>query len=256
MAMAHPSDLILIERGLGLQTFCKRTGRNRSSDGVTDDPAWTVFEVVEGHHHHGSQAIFIGNGELFMRDGLQRCHCRTPGHGGAEQNLPLVAKVVSVFVHHRPVGAINQTDRLVVALDRDDGILGRMDTSYSWEMSTRCLQQMCTAVGLDYDVERYDYFPEMWAAHPKWVDAEVEFEVDHPKEEDAREVGMFVWYASALAVLLGGAYMIAFVRSPLGPWYRALAFAGLALAAVLTLWAKSKRRMRRSVERRSSGTSG
>jgi hypothetical protein len=142
---------------------------------------------------------------------------------------------------------------LVFALDPGDGIVGRLGTSNSWEMKTNCLEQMCNEVGLEYGLESYDYFPQMWEVHPKWVDAKVEFEVDHPEEEELREVGTFVWYASALTILLGGAYMVAFVRSPLGPWYRALAFSGLALATALTLWAKSKSRMRRSMQRKAFG---
>jgi hypothetical protein len=211
------------------------------------------LEVVEGHHHQGSRAIFMGHGELLMGGGTHRSHCRTPSYGGGNPHLPLATKLVSVFVHHRPVGALSETDRLILALGADDGVAGRMDTSGSWEMNTDCLRQMCAAVGLEYAVERYDYFPQMWEAHPEWVDAKVEFEVDHPAEEEAREVGLLIWYASALTILLGGGYMLAFVRSPLGPWYRALAFSGLALATALTLLSKSKTRMRRSMRGRAPG---
>jgi hypothetical protein len=196
--------------------------------------------------------MVVGNGELFMRDGVHRSHCRTPVYRGGDRHLPVASKLVSVFVHHGPLGA-DETQRLVFALDPGDGIVGRLGTSNSWEMKTNCLEQMCNEVGLEYGLESYDYFPQMWEVHPKWVDAKVEFEVDHPEEEELREVGTFVWYASALTILLGGAYMVAFVRSPLGPWYRALAFSGLALATALTLWAKSKSRMRRSMQRKAFG---
>jgi hypothetical protein len=197
--------------------------------------------------------MFVGQGELFMRDGVHSAHCRTPVYRGEERHLPLATKLVSVFVHHGTVGTLNEIQRLVFALDPEDGIVGRLDTSNSWEMNANYLQQMCDKVGLEYGLESYDNFPQMWQVHPKWVDAKVEFEVDHPEEEEIREIGMFVWYASALTILLGGAYMIAFVRSPLGPWYRALAFSGLAVATAFTLWAKSRSRMRRSMQRKASG---
>jgi hypothetical protein len=211
------------------------------------------LEVVDGHHHPRAPAIVAGHGELFLRGGVHRSHCRTPTYRGKQRHLPLATRLVSVFVHHRPVGEVNRTSNLVFALDRHDTIVSRLDTSNSWEMSSHCLQQICNEVGLEYGTESYDFFPQMWQAHPNWVDAKVEFEVDHPAEEEVREFGMFVWWASALAILLGGGYMIAFIRSPIGPWYRALAFSGLAVATALTLWARSKTRMRRSMGRKASG---
>jgi hypothetical protein len=76
----------------------------------------------------------------------------------------------------------------------------------------------------------------------------IEFEVDHPEEEDIREIALGIGYFVPLSLIFGGIGMVAFAyATPFGLSYRLLGGFALLAAAAVTAWSRSSWRKKRSL---------
>jgi hypothetical protein len=112
------------------------------------------------------------------------------------------------------------------------------------------LEQLCASAGIAFESQSFETAQKFLAAKPEWAPPELEFEIDHVPEEDAREWGMAIALglpiAFALLALLGGALLWA---GPVGWVVASLEVAGTLVAVALTVWSHSKWRMKRSLAR-------
>jgi hypothetical protein len=199
---------------------------------------------VPRHHGH---FIVVSDEEVVLVDGVHRYRCARPGHvrpGGP----PLLDRIVSVFVHRRAIGPAHKGHRFVYAIGNDDRLLGTVDTSDTWPLRQDHLEAMCAITGVGHEVQTFETVADLIVALPEWAAPDLEFEVNHPGEETAREWAWLITDVFTGLVLFGGA-ISAFYLTPVGITLRVAIGMTVVAFAMLTLWARSRRRMRRSLRR-------
>jgi len=213
------------------------------------------LEVSTGlpRHRHGACALLARPEVLVFEGPRHRTTMRTPRAGGPPGG-DVARSVVLAFVRHRPVGHVNSPKRFLLALDGHGGLLAELDFSDSWEPDVNALEAVCGATGLEFEIQRYQYEPELLAAHPGWVGGADELAIDHPVEEGVREWGMALFYGVLAALLLSSAGMSLAFGTPVGTVLGIVALAGGVVAAGLTVWSRSRRRRDRSAARAGTGT--
>jgi hypothetical protein len=208
--------------------------------------------IVSSLHHQSGPAIYLSKEELVFHNGIRTVHCRVgqSAESGLAK-LPLVAKLVAVFIHHPPVGP--GPARYVYALNAAQSVIAKVDDTGTWEFRSDLLEQACELVGLAYEGESFERVDDLLSSHPNLAEPKLEFEAHHPGEEAAREVSMGVFYGGLIAagLLSSGGMALAFVN-PVGDVYKGLIALGCVVMYVLTWWSLSKRRMRRSMRRAQS----
>jgi hypothetical protein len=209
-----------------------------------EDPA-----LVSRRMHRGGMAVVIGAEELVFVNGIRQRHCRIPvAPSAGKPRWPLATKLVHIIIHHPAVGADSPV-RLVHAIDSGDNVVATLNASKTWEMRSDSLGQMASAAGMKYELYVFDQPYDFLQAFPRWADPMLEFQVDHPSQENVREVADAVSLIAASALVFGGPVMIATLATPIGPFYRGLIVASGAVFLAITLWARNRRRMRRSLRK-------
>ena len=205
-------------------------------------PGEEVEAMATGGHLRGPHIALNATGFVFV-------------HGGVAQDCRGAKKLVWVDVEHRPIGYISRGDHFVVAVDRTGTVIARLDTSDSLSpMRPDCLQQLCDLAGAEFEEVTARDVEELLARRPELVPPQLEFEVDHPKEEDAREIAEGIGFFVPLSLVLGGVGMAAFASAtPFGLPYRLLGGLGILAAAVIGVWSRSAWRKRRSLARHQEG---
>jgi hypothetical protein len=206
---------------------------------------------VPRHHGH---VIVVSDEEVVLVDGVRRYRCARPGHvrrGGP----PLLNRIVSVFVHRRAIGPTSKGHQFVYAIGGDDRLLGTVDASDTWPLREDHLAAMCAIAGVGHEVKIFGTVGDLVAALPEWAAPDLEFEVNHPEQETAREWAWFVTDVFTGLVLFGGA-ISAFYLTPVGIAFRVAIGITVVAFAALTLWARSRRRMRRSLRRQADKALG
>ncbi len=199
-------------------------------------PGEEVEEARAGVHVHRPYIVFDAGGFQFVdKAGSQAVR-------GAE-------KLVWVDVDHRPVGYIGRGDHFIVAVNGNGEFVGRVDTSDSLSpMRPDCVQQLCDLAGVEFEIVTAGDVQELLDRRPELVPPKLEFEVDHPEEENVREVAEGIGLFVPLSLVLGGIGMAAFVSAtPFGLAYRVLGGIGILAAAALGVWSRSTWRRRRSL---------
>lgn len=208
--------------------------------------------IVSSLHHPSGPAIYLSKDELVFHNGIRTFHCRVgmPAAPGLAK-LPLVAKLVAVFIHHPPVGP--GAARYVYALNGAQDVIAKVDDTGTWEFRSDLLEQACELIGLAYEAESFDLVDDLLRSHPNLAEPKLEFEAHHPAEETVRELSMGVFYGGLIAAGLvsSGGMALAFVN-PVGDIYKGLIVLGCVVMYALTWWSLSKRRMRRSMRRANS----
>lgn len=203
---------------------------------------------VPRHHGH---FIVVSDQEVVLINGMHRHSCARPGHvrpGGP----PLLDRIVSVFVHRRAIGPITKGHRFIYAIGDDDRLLGTVDNSDAWPLREDHLEAMCAIAGVGHEREVFETVPQLVTAHPEWAAPDLEFEVNHARQETTREWSQFITDVFVGVALFGGG-ISAFYVTPVGLALRVAIGLAVITFAVLTLWARSRRRMRRSLRAKPAG---
>ena len=195
------------------------------------------------------KAVVLAAGEVVLTDGVIRHRCRIPTHpDGGRARWPLAARLVSITVRHRPEGRRSDPVRLIYALDAAGRIVAHLNLSDTWEMRSDALAAVARLAGMTCEVYHFQEARDLLAAHPEWADPQMEWFVDHHGAETGREWAWGIWVGGAAAVVFGGLGMAAVIVS-FGPIYEAILVAGALVSGLLTLWSKSRWRMRRSLRK-------
>jgi hypothetical protein len=205
--------------------------------------------VVSSLHHEHGPAIYLSKHELVFHNGIRTFHCRV---GEAADpglvKLPLVAKLVAVFVHHPPAGP--GPARYVYALDGTQSVIAKVDDTGTWEFRSDLLEEACELVGLTYEKESFERVDDLLSSYPNLAEPKLEFEAHHPAEEAVRELSMGVFYGGLIAAgLVSSGGMALVFANPVGDVYKGLVALGCVIMCALTWWSLSGRRMRRSMRR-------
>jgi hypothetical protein len=204
-------------------------------------------QVVSSLHQRGDVAIYLSKDELVLHNGMRTFRCRVgePADPGLAK-LPLVAKLVAVFIHRPPAGP--GPARYVYALDAAQSVIAKVDDTGTWEFRSDLLEQACELIGLVYERESFERVEDLLSSYPNLAEPKLEFEAHHPAEEAVRELSIGVFYGGLLAagLLSSGGMALAFVN-PVGDFYKGLIALGCVVMCALSWWSLSKRRMRRSM---------
>lgn len=213
-------------------------------------------QIATNPRDGADRAIYLSATEVIFRNGIRRFRFAVPRSGAPTTSKhPLVAKLVAVVIHHRPVGPGEV--RVVYALDATDTVIGRVDNSETWEFRLDLLEKACALIGVAFERESFRYANELLDRFPNLADPLLEFETHHPIEEDVREYSMAIFYGGVFAVgLTGSTGMFIVITTPVSVVYRGLLAASCLVLTVLTLWAMSRRRMRRSMKKVRARKSG
>ena len=196
------------------------------------------------------KAVVLASTGLVLANGVIKHHCRTPASREAGRaRWPLATRLVSITVRHRPEGRRSEPVRLVYALDASGRIVGHLDVSDTWEMRSDALAAVAHLAGMTCEVYRFEEARDLLAAHPEWAAPQLEWFVNHHRAESGREWAWGIWAGGTLAVVFGGFGMVALIISPIGPIYDILLLTGGVVSGLLTLWSRSRWRMRRSLRK-------
>ena len=242
--VAASSDVSLDETAFAARAVLPAPTAAASLVLAPGEPAGLRSDVPRHHGHF----IVVSDQEVVLVDGVRRYRCARPGHvrpGGP----PLLDRIVSVFVHRRAIGPLHEGHRFVYAIGDDDRLLGTVDASETWPLRQDHLEAMSAIAGVGYEVQVFETVGDLVAALPEWAAPDLEFEVNHAGQETAREWAWFITDVFIGVVLFGGA-ISAFYLTPVGIALRVAIGVTVVAFAVLTLWARSRRRMRRSLRRR------
>jgi hypothetical protein len=142
-------------------------------------------QIVSSLHHPSGAAIYLSKHEVVFHSGIRTFHCRVGEPAGPGlAKLPLVAKLVAVFIHHPPAGP--GPARYVYALNVAQNVIAKVDDTGTWEFRSDLLQQACELIGLAYAVESFELVDDLLRSHPNLAEPKLEFEVHHPAEETVR----------------------------------------------------------------------
>jgi hypothetical protein len=212
-------------------------------------------------HESHRQAIFVGQGTLVVQDhvhGIHKWHFGLPVGRGEDEHSPIITKIVMASIRRRAIGWKSLGTHLLLFLDSGDQVMARLDSSVeygynsggTWEFNVSALEQLCASAGIAFESQSFETAERFLAAKPEWAPPELEFEIDHVPEEDAREWGMAIALglpiAFALLAIFGGALLWA---GPVGWVVATLEIIGTLVAVVLTVWSHSRWRMKRSLAR-------
>ena len=190
--------------------------------------------AVSSLHHDKGVAIYLSKAELVFHNGIRTFRRRVGGTAEPRlAKLPLVAKLVTVFIHHQP--ALPGTARYVYAMDDSEVVIAKVDDIGRWEFRSDLLKQACQLIGLTYEIESFDRVEDLLSCRPNLAEPKLEFEAHHPAEEAIRELSMGVFYGGVIAAGLvsSGGTALAFVN-PVGAYYRGLIILGCFVMCVLT----------------------
>jgi hypothetical protein len=203
----------------------------------------------ERYPRHSGRHIVVTETEVLLVNGLLLYRCARPGMG-RPGGPPEIKRLVVAFVHRRAIGPLDKGHRFVYAIGATDRLLGTVDDSDTWPFRLGQIEALCTTVGIEHAVEVFEDVRELVEARPEWAAPELEFEVNHPRQETAWEwTNAFLWF-NGLACLFGGGLIAAFFLSPVGHAYRVPIISAEVIFLALDLSARSRRRMRRSMARR------
>jgi hypothetical protein len=212
-------------------------------------PGESINEVPELPRHHSSQqAIFFGGKEteLVIDGDYGRHHIGVPTSPGDELSEDVAYRMISILVHRRATGHINEPDRFLVVLNAAGKQLARIDDSDSWEFQFDSLQRICALAGVVFEFEHYDNEGELLAARPTLTPAHIELEVDHPIETDVRDFGMALWYGAIISIGLWSAGGMEFIfGTPAKYAVLTLAAGGFVVATTITWWSRVRWRKKR-----------
>jgi hypothetical protein len=205
-------------------------------------PGEAIREVSDLPRHHSSQqAVFFGGEkmELVIDGDSGRRHMRVPTTPGDETSEEVACRMISILVHRRTTGHINEPDRFLVLLNPAGRQLARIDDSDSWEFRIDSLQRICALAGVVFEFEHYENEGELLAARPSLTPAHIELEVDHPVEADVRDFGMALWFGAIISIGLCSAGGMEFIfGTPAKYAVVTLAAGGLVVATTITWWSR------------------
>jgi hypothetical protein len=206
-------------------------------------------EVPELPRHHSSQpSIFIGGTsiELVIDGDGGRHHLSVPKRHGAQLTENVARRMVLIYVQRRATGHISEPDRFIEVLNGAGAQLARIDDSDTWELRVDSIQRICDLAGIDFAMEHYDSEADLLEARPDWTPAHIALEVKHPVETDLRDLGMALWYGTAISFALLAAGGMQFIfGTPVRYAVLTLAVGGLAGATLISLWARFRWGMKR-----------
>jgi len=226
------------------------------------------LKVTAGLDFHEShrQAVFVGRGELVVQDhvhGFRSRHFGIPGGDQPRDKRPTVMRVVVAHIRTRAIGWRSLGTHLVLFLDSGDQVVARLDSSVeygwngggTWEFRTGALEALCSAAGIEFESQIFPTARQFVQARPEWTPPKMEFEVNHVREEDAREWGLAIALglpiAFGLMATTGGVLLWV---EPLGRAFAVVEAVAVVLAIGLTVWSHSRWRAKRSLSRRSIRT--
>ncbi len=152
-------------------------------------------------HESHRQAIFVGQGTLVVQDhvhGIHKWHFRLPAGQGEDEHSPIITKIVMANIRRRAIGWKSLGTHLLLFLDGGDQVMARQDSSVeygynsggTWEFNVSALEQLCATAGIAFESQSFETAQKFLTVKPEWAPPELEFEIDHVLEEDAREWGM------------------------------------------------------------------
>jgi hypothetical protein len=213
-------------------------------------------------HEPHRQAIFVGQGEIVIEDhvhGHHTQHFQLPlAHVEGNQS-PVVVKVVAANIRRKAIGWKSLGTHLILFFADGDQVVTHLDSSVeygynsggTWEFNLDALAHLCSVGGIAFDSQSFETAQQFLAAKPEWAPPLMEFQVDHVREEDAREWGLA--FALGLPIgfgmlaVVGGALLL---LGPVGWVVGTLEVVGILVALVLTVWSHSRWREKRSLARR------
>jgi hypothetical protein len=213
-------------------------------------------------HESHRQAIFVGRGEIVVQDhvhGVHTRHFKLPIGHAENGHSPIITKIVVANIRRRAIGWKSLGTHLILFLDSGDQVITQLDSSVeygynsqgTWEFNLSALAQLCSTAGISFESQSFETARQFLAARPEWAPPKLEFEVDHVREEDAREwalaFALGLPIAFALLAVLGGALLW---LGPVGWVVGSLEAVGTLVAVVLTVWSHNRWRKKRSLARR------